>query len=139
MVLRGWWRYKWYSPPPPQVIQAPTKPLLGNPINHSLSATSRNISISLESDVDYYWRVKDADGEDSSSFSAVFKFYTYGIGIENHPSLPPELLECELNSLVTEPAVDLKWKADDDDTEDTLSFDVYLVKNEDEIVKLMVK
>ncbi|PHQ57623.1 MAG: hypothetical protein COC16_00435 [Lutibacter sp.] len=91
-------------------------------------------SVSLEEDVAYYWRVKAVDSENaSSSYSSVFKFYTYGEGVTNYLPFTPELVSPELNVVVQESAytpneqlnVILQWTAEDVDTSDTLTFDVY--------------
>jgi hypothetical protein len=81
--------------------------------------------VSLEEDIAYYWRVKATDGEASSGYSSVFKFYTYGEGTINYLPFSPELVAPELNSVVQTPTANLQWTADDVDTADTLTYDVY--------------
>ena len=97
-----------------------------SPIYQNLSATSISISTTLEQDVAYYWRVKATDGEDSSSYSSIHKFYTYGVGVTNQLPFMPELITPGLNSTVTTGATaTLQWTADDVNTTDILTFDVY--------------
>ena len=91
----------------------------------TFNGTSLSQLVPLLEDVAYYWRVKATDGEDSSSYSSVYKFYTYGEGIINHLPFSPELVAPELNSLVQTPTANLQWTADDVDTTDTLTYDVY--------------
>jgi hypothetical protein len=91
-------------------------------------------SVSLEEDVAYYWRVKAIDSKNaSSSYSSVFKFYTYGEGVTNYLPFAPELVSPGLNVVVQETAYTpneqlnaiLQWTAEDVDTDNTLTFDVY--------------
>ena len=91
----------------------------------TFNGTSLTQSVPLLEDVAYYWRVKATDGEDSSSYSSVFKFYTYGEGVTNHLPFTPELVGPELNSVVQTTTANLQWIADDVDTTDTLTYDVY--------------
>ena len=91
----------------------------------TFNGTSLTQSVPLLEDVAYYWRVKATDGEDSSSYSSVYKFYTYGEGITNHLPFSPELVAPELNSVVQTDTANLQWAADDVDTTDTLTYDVY--------------
>jgi len=89
------------------------------------NGTSLTQLVPLLEDVAYYWRVKATDGEDSSSYSTVYKFYTYGEGIENHLPFSPELVAPGLNLVVQTDTANLQWTADDVDTTDTLTYDVY--------------
>jgi len=92
----------------------------------TFNGTSLKQAVSLLEDVAYYWRVKATDSENaSSSYSSVYKFYTYGEGIVNYVPFSPELVAPELNSVVQTTTANLQWTADDVDTEDILSFDVY--------------
>jgi len=92
----------------------------------TFNGTSLKQAVSLLEDVAYYWRVKATDSENaSSSYSSVYKFYTYGEGIVNYVPFSPELVAPELNSVVQTTTANLQWTADDVDAEDILSFDVY--------------
>jgi len=93
-----------------------------SPIEHIISdISSTSTSISLEPDVDYYWRVQATDGEAKSSYSSVYKFFTYGVGETNQVPDAPEYVSSELDGLT----VTLQWAAIDDDPADTLTYDVY--------------
>ncbi|MBK5209690.1 MAG: hypothetical protein JJE44_09335, partial [Flavobacteriaceae bacterium] len=70
-------------------------------------------------------RVKATDNEDSSSYSLVYKFYTYGVGVTNHLPFSPVLVSPALNSVQSGTTVSLQWTASDVDTTDTLTYDVY--------------
>lgn len=99
-----------------------------NTIVESKSISSTSISVSLQDDTAYYWRVKAKDTENASSgYSTTFKFYTYGIGVENHLPYAPGLEAPLLNAVVNPDSgkVLLKWNASDVDTNDTLTYDVY--------------
>lgn len=91
-------------------------------------------SVSLIEDVAYYWRVKASDGKDSSSYSTVYKFYTYGEGITNHLPFSPELVAPVLGSVVQTATVRLEWNADDVDAADNLIFDVYFGKDQANLI-----
>ena len=83
-------------------------------------------AVSLEEDVAYYWRVKATDSNNaSSSYSSVFKFYTYGEGVTNYVPFTPELVNPALNAVESGTTANLQWTADDVDTSDVLTFDVY--------------
>lgn len=82
-------------------------------------------TIPLQEDIAYYWRVKATDNEDSSSYSLVYKFYTYGVGVTNHLPFSPVLVSPALNSVQSGTTVSLQWTASDVDTTDTLTYDVY--------------
>ena len=99
-----------------------------NAIAESKTLSGTTTSFTLEDDKAYYWRVKASDPENASSgYSTVFKFYTYGIGVENHLPYAPELESPALHSIVQPDTgkVVLKWNASDVDTGDTLSYEVY--------------
>ena len=93
----------------------------------TFNGTSLTQLVPLLEDVAFYWRVKATDSENaSSSYSSVYKFYTYGEGIENHLPFSPELVAPELNSLVVGTSATLQWTANDVDAADVLTYDVYL-------------
>ena len=90
------------------------------------NGTTLTQSVPLVEDVAYYWRVKATDSNNaSSSYSLVYKFYTYGEGVSNHLPFSPELESPALNEVVQTTTATLQWTADDVDTSDTLSYDVY--------------
>jgi hypothetical protein len=83
-------------------------------------------SVPLVQDVAYYWRVKATDSNNaSSSYSSVYKFYTYGEGVTNHLPFSPALVSPAINGIVKTTTASLQWTASDVDTADTLTFDVY--------------
>ena len=92
-------------------------------------------SVPLLEDVAYYWRVKATDSKNAaSSYSSVFKFYTYGIGVVNHVPFSPELVSPQLNTTQTGTTATLQWTASDVDTTDTLTYDVYFGTDENPVL-----
>lgn len=52
-------------------------------------------------------------------------FYTEGYGETNHIPFSPELVQLVINEVLQTTTATLKWNANDVDTNDNLSFDVY--------------
>jgi len=93
----------------------------------TFTGTTIEQSVPLEENIAYYWRVKATDNENaSSSYSTVYKFFTYGEGITNHIPFAPELVAPGLNAIVAgaPTTTNLQWTASDVDN-DTLTYDVY--------------
>ena len=94
---------------------------------HSVTESSTLRTLSLEKGIAYYWRVRATDSKGlSSSYSSGNQFYTEGEGISNHLPFSPILVAPELSSVVSTSTATLQWTADDVDTSDILTFDVYL-------------
>ncbi len=97
-----------------------------SPLAHNVTSTTISKSITLEKGIAYYWRVKATDSKSASSnYSTTFNFYTEGVGITNHLPFSPVLVSPALNSVQTASTVNLQWTANDVDTGDTLTYDVY--------------
>ena len=93
---------------------------------HTVTESSTLRSLSLEKGIAYYWRVRATDSKSlSSSYSSTNQFYTEGEGVSNHLPFSPLLVAPTLNLVVTTSTVTLQWTADDVDTSDTLTYDVY--------------
>lgn len=93
---------------------------------HSFNESSISKTISLDKGKAYYWRVKATDSKNlSGSYSSTFNFYTEGDPEINHLPFSPEIIKPELNSIVQTVTATLEWTANDIDTNDNLSFDVY--------------
>lgn len=91
------------------------------------TSSSTSISVTLNKGVAYYWRVQAKDSKGlTSSYSSTFSFYTEGDGESNHLPFSPAIVRPELNSIEQGATVTLEWTASDVDTNDTLSFDVFL-------------
>lgn len=84
-------------------------------------------SITLNKGTAYYWRVKATDNKDASSnYSASYSFYTETTAVTNHLPFLPQLVQPENNSFINSAKANLKWSATDVDTNDMLTYDVYL-------------
>ena len=93
---------------------------------HTVTETGTLRTLSLEKGIAYYWRVKATDSKSlSSNYSATNQFYTEGDGISNHLPFTPVLVAPSLNAIETGATATLSWTADDVDTGDSLTFDVY--------------
>lgn len=96
-------------------------------IEYTKADVLNEVTATLEEGVSYYWRVKAMDSENNSSeFSSTYQFYTEGDGISNHLPFAPVLVSPELDGNVTGNTATLQWSASDVDTEDELSYDIYL-------------
>jgi len=97
-----------------------------SPIAHAVSASSTNRTIALEKGVAYYWRIKATDSKNEpSNYSSVNQFYTEGDGVSNYLPFAPVLVAPALNAVEQGATTTLQWTADDVDTGDTLTFDIY--------------
>lgn len=84
-------------------------------------------TISLNKGTAYYWRVKATDTKNASSnYSATNSFYTESVAVANHLPFLPQVVQPEMNSFIPLAALKLKWTATDVDTNDILTYDVYL-------------
>ncbi len=105
-------------------------------IVHQYSGPGTLQTVVLEKEIAYYWRVQATDGQDSSNYSPVFKFYTEGSAVQNHLPFAPVALNPALGATVESGAVLLQWSGSDPDTEDTLSYDVYFGTAENPSTKI---
>lgn len=84
-------------------------------------------TITLNKGTAYYWRVKATDNKNASSnYSATYSFYTETVAAANHLPFLPQLLQPEINSFINPATANLKWTATDVDTNNVLTYDVYL-------------
>lgn len=103
-----------------------SKDIQFNQIDYTNSSEVLNRTVTLEKGMRYYWRVKALDAKGlASNYSAVFQFYTEGLGIINHLPFAPAVVKPELASVFSGNSVVLEWSASDVDVTDKLSFDVY--------------
>lgn len=107
-------------------------------IVNSIDVSTPFHTITLEKGKAYYWRVKATDDKNASSaFSSTFSFYTEGIAVTNHAPFLPQLLSPTNNSTISGTSTTLKWTASDVDTNDVLSFDVFLGTVENPTAKIV--
>lgn len=103
-----------------------SKDIQFNQIDYTNSSQTSSKTISLDKGMRYYWRVKAVDSKNlSSNYSAVFQFYTEGVGLTNHLPFAPTIVKPELASVFTGSSVVLEWSASDVDATDQLTYDVY--------------
>jgi hypothetical protein len=75
----------------------------------------------------YYWRVKATDSNNAAStYSSTFSFYTEGVTLTNHLPFIPQLVAPQSNSTIAGLTTTLSWTGSDVDTDDVLTYDVYL-------------
>lgn len=87
------------------------------------STTTRTVT--LDAGTAYYWRVNATDGEDASSYTSTYDFYTEGEGVTNYLPFSPDLVSPELSAVISTSTTTLEWSCSDVDG-DTLSYTVYL-------------
>ncbi len=93
---------------------------------NSSKVTLLSKQLTLAKGKSYYWRVRATDSKNaSSSYSAVYNFYTEGDGIVNHVPFAPVLVSPTLNSVQANGSTNLSWTAVDADANDILVYDVY--------------
>lgn len=81
----------------------------------------------LSKGIAYYWRVKATDSNNASSnYSSTYSFYTEAVAVTNHLPFMPQLVLPEFNTSINGSTTTLSWTASDVDTNDALSYDVYL-------------
>lgn len=98
----------------------------------TISQTSKELN--FDSGEDYYWRVKAIDDKNASSdFSSVNSFYSEGIGNENHVPFSPGLIAPLQESSIVSGSIKLEWSSVDLDTDDVLTFDVYIGNNSSDL------
>jgi hypothetical protein len=84
-------------------------------------------TVTLNKGVAYYWRVKATDTNNASSnYSSSYSFYTEAVAVTNHLPFMPQLTLPELNANINGTTVSLVWTATDVDTNDALTYDIYL-------------
>jgi len=96
-----------------------------SPIIQTKTTSATSVSISLDKGTVFYWRVSAKDNEDSSDNSSENEFYTEGDGIVNHLPFSPDIIAPNLGETITAANVTLQWTAEDVDTSDTLTYDVF--------------
>lgn len=98
-------------------------------IVEQVTSNSTNKSLTLQTGTAYYWNVIAKDQADESSPSATYAFYTEGDGVSNYAPFTAALNTPELESMVTAGTTNLSWTGSDVNTEDTLTYDLYLAES----------
>ncbi|GGA87612.1 hypothetical protein GCM10008015_30310 [Flavobacterium palustre] len=82
---------------------------------------------SLSKGIAYYWRVKATDSNNASSnYSSTYSFYTEAVAVTNHLPFMPQLVLPEFDATISGTTAALSWTASDVDTNDALTYDVFL-------------
>ncbi|MBF7092032.1 SusE domain-containing protein [Flavobacterium sp. ALJ2] len=95
-------------------------------IDKNFEGADNSISLVLDKNTAYYWRIKANDNKGlASAYSTIYKFYTAGNAEINHLPFAPSLLHPILSSTLSTATASLKWEATDVDATDVLAYDVY--------------
>ncbi|MGB2129202.1 MAG: hypothetical protein ACPHXR_06955 [Flavicella sp.] len=90
------------------------------------SVAANALTVQLEKDKIYYWRVKALDTlGNESPYSATRQLQTEGTANTNNLPYAPDLIAPLLGAIISQNSVDLKWQSVDSNAGDTLSYDVF--------------
>ena len=99
-------------------------------IVESKTVVSSQLTIDLEIATAYYWKVDALDVDNNlGTASETFAFYTKAETIENYAPFASKLITPENNTNVNDGNVFLRWIAEDINTTDTLTFELYFGEN----------
>jgi hypothetical protein len=102
-----------------------------NDIVENRTLKESEITLTLENATPYYWKVEALDiNNNIGTSSKVFAFYTQGQSIENYAPFAAELIAPENNENLDQETVFLSWNAEDINTADTLTYELYLGEND---------
>lgn len=89
------------------------------------------ITLVLEKATAYYWKVDALDIDNNlGASSETYAFYTQGIAIENYTPFSPKVITPENNSAVNAGIIFLRWIAEDINTTDVLTYELYFGEND---------
>jgi hypothetical protein len=110
-------------------ITIATDRALTNIVENKTVITSQ-IVLNLEKATAYYWKVDALDVDNNlGSSSETYAFYTKGDAIENYAPFISKLVTPENNVPVNAGTVFLSWIAEDINTTDTLTYELYFGEN----------
>jgi hypothetical protein len=91
-----------------------------------VEVTGNEKDITILRGIPYSWFVTSKSNKSSKiAQSSIWKFYNAGIGLENHPPFPAEVLNPKMGSSVQSGNIQLKWTATDVEN-DITKYDIYL-------------
>lgn len=100
-------------------------------IIESRTVTSSQIVFNLEKATAYYWKVDALDIDNNlGSSSETYAFYTQGTVIENYAPFSPKVISPENSAVVDAGTVFLRWIAEDINTTDILTYELYFGEND---------
>jgi hypothetical protein len=100
-------------------------------IVESRTVTTSQIVFNLEKATAYYWQVDALDIDNNlGSSSETYAFYTQGTVIENYAPFSPKVITPENSAVVNAGTVFLRWIAEDINTTDVLTYELYFGEND---------
>lgn len=89
------------------------------------------ITLTLEYGTPYYWKVDALNTNNNTGISSkTFAFYTQGESIQNYAPFAAELITPENNETITLETVFLSWTAEDINTTDILTYELFFGEND---------
>ena len=100
-------------------------------IVESRTITSSQITFNLEKAKAYYWQVDALDIDNNlGTSSETYAFYTQGTVLENYAPFSPKVISPENSEVVNAGTVFLRWIAEDINTTDVLTYELYFGEND---------
>lgn len=116
-----------------KLVVATNRPL--SEIVEQRTVSQTTVTISLQAETAYYWRVTAMDDQGAESVpSSTFAFYTEGEAISNYAPFTAALNAPDNEGTVTAGTVNLSWIGGDANPADTLSYDLYFGETDDPIL-----
>lgn len=89
------------------------------------------ITLVLEKATAYYWKVDALDIDNNlGTSSETYAFYTQGSVTENYAPFSPKVITPENNAVVDAGVIFLRWIAEDINTTDVLTYELYFGEND---------
>ena len=93
----------------------------------SQTTTSTSVTIKLELGQPYSWFITSSSSTSTQTASSPkWKFYLRGEPTSNYAPFPAELISPKSESNVDSGSIKFEWKGSDVDTDDSLTFDLYI-------------
>jgi hypothetical protein len=93
----------------------------------SQTTTSTSVTIKLELGQPYSWFITSSSSTSTQTASSPkWKFYLRGEPTSNYAPFPAELISPKSESSVDSGSIKFEWKGSDVDTDDSLTFDLYI-------------
>jgi len=100
-------------------------------IIESRGVSESEITLTLEKGIPYYWKVDALDIDNNlGTSSETFAFYTQSETIENYAPFSPKVITPENSSIVNAGSIFLRWIAEDINTTDVLTYELYFGEND---------
>ena len=100
-------------------------------IVESRTVIASQITFNLEKATAYYWKVDALDIDNNlGTSSETYAFYTQGTVTENYAPFSPKVITPENNTIVNAGTIFLRWIAEDINTTDVLTYELYFGEND---------